>query len=131
MHAAPQGEHGMLSGRNPIPLDDRRLGRTEHEQAVQEALFTRRGITRIADYAFDVAEGRGKNVVSATKSNGIIHSMPFWDEVVGEVAANHPDVTFRSEHIDALAAKLVLDPRRFDVLVASNLFGEGEARAHA
>ncbi|WP_226345862.1 tartrate dehydrogenase [Agilicoccus flavus] len=111
-----EGEYSELGGRA--------FRGTEHEQAVQEALFTRRGITRIADYAFDVAEGRGKNVVSATKSNGIIHSMPFWDEVVAERAAAHPDVAFRSEHIDALAAKLVLDPRRFDVLVASNLFGD-------
>lgn len=111
-----EGEYSELGGRA--------FRGTEHELAVQEALFTRRGTRRIADYALDVARGRRKDVVSATKSNGIIHSMPFWDEVVAERAASHPDVTFRSEHIDALAAKIVLDPRRFDVIVASNLFGD-------
>jgi tartrate dehydrogenase/decarboxylase/D-malate dehydrogenase len=63
-------------------------------------------------------------VTSATKSNGIIHTMPFWDEVVAERAAEHPDVRLDSEHIDALAAKLVLTPGRFDVIVASNLMGD-------
>jgi tartrate dehydrogenase/decarboxylase/D-malate dehydrogenase len=62
--------------------------------------------------------------MSATKSNGIVHTMPFWDEVVAEVAASHPDVAWRAEHVDALAAKLVLDPGRFDVIVGSNLFGD-------
>jgi tartrate dehydrogenase/decarboxylase/D-malate dehydrogenase len=63
-------------------------------------------------------------VTSATKSNGIIHTMPFWDEVVAETAASYPDVSWRSEHIDALCAKVVLDPARFDVIVGSNLFGD-------
>ena len=115
-----EGEYSELGGRA--------FRGTEHEQAVQEALFTRRGITRIADYAFDVAQGRGKNVVSATKSNGIIHSMPFWDEVVRERCearvAQGDRLEWSQEHIDALAAKIVLDPRRFDVIVASNLFGD-------
>lgn len=111
-----EGEYSELGGRA--------FRGTEHELAIQEALFTRRGTQRIADYALNVALGRRKDVVSATKSNGIIHSMPFWDEVIAQRAATHPEVTFRSEHIDALAAKLVLDPRRFDVIVASNLFGD-------
>ncbi len=111
-----EGEYSELGGRA--------FRGTEHELAVQEALFTRRGTERIADYALNVAQGRRRNVVSATKSNGIIHSMPFWDEIIAERAAAHPSVSFRSEHIDALAAKLVLDPRRFDVIVASNLFGD-------
>lgn len=99
-------------------------GRVGTDLALQEAVFTRTGVSRIADYAFALAEQRRKHVVSATKSNGIIHSMPFWDEIVAERAARHPDVAWRSEHIDALAAKLVLDPRSMDVIVASNLFGD-------
>ena len=67
---------------------------------------------------------RAAGLTSATKSNGIVHTMPFWDEIVAERAAEHPGVTLGSEHIDALCAKLVLDPGRFDVIVASNLFGD-------
>ena len=80
--------------------------------------------SRIADYAFDLAQTRRRHVTSATKSNGIVHTLPFWDEVVAERAALHPDVRFDSEHIDALAAKFVLQPERFDVVVGSNLFGD-------
>jgi tartrate dehydrogenase/decarboxylase/D-malate dehydrogenase len=94
------------------------------ETAIQEAVFTRHGITRIADYALTVASGRGRHLTSATKSNGLVHSMPFWDEVVRERAAFHPEVELLDEHVDALAAKLVLRPESFDVIVASNLFGD-------
>jgi tartrate dehydrogenase/decarboxylase/D-malate dehydrogenase len=94
------------------------------ETAIQEAVFTRRGISRIADYALELAAGRGRRVTSATKSNGLVHSMPFWDEVVRERAALHPEVDLVEEHVDALAAKLVLRPETFDVIVASNLFGD-------
>lgn len=95
------------------------------ELAIQSAVFTRRGIERVVAYAAALAEERDGRLVSATKSNGIIHSMPFWDQVLTEtVTRDHPDVRVRSEHIDALAAKLVLDPGSFDVLVASNLFGD-------
>ncbi|WNV77117.1 tartrate dehydrogenase [Geodermatophilus sp. DSM 44513] len=111
-----EGEYSEVGGR---------VGRgTPEEFAVQEAVFTRRGITRIAEYAYALAEQRGRHVTSATKSNGIVHTMPFWDEVVAEVAARHPDVRSDKEHIDALAAKLVLAPGRFDVIVGSNLFGD-------
>ncbi|GAA1856615.1 tartrate dehydrogenase [Pseudonocardia ailaonensis] len=99
-------------------------GRVGRDIAIQEAIFTRTGVSRIADYAFTLAESRRGHVTSATKSNGIVHTMPFWDEIVAERAALHPDVEWRSEHIDALAAKLVLQPGRFDVIVASNLFGD-------
>jgi tartrate dehydrogenase/decarboxylase / D-malate dehydrogenase len=92
--------------------------------AVQEAVFTRKGVTRVLDYAFSLAERRGGRLTSATKSHGIVHTMPFWDELVAERAAAHPEVAWDQEHIDALAAKFVLDPRRFDVVVASNLFGD-------
>ena len=94
------------------------------ETAIQESVFTRHGISRIADYALTVASGRGRHLTSATKSNGLVHSMPFWDEVVRERAATHPEVQLVEEHIDALAAKLVLRPESFDVIVASNLFGD-------
>ncbi|MEQ4724598.1 tartrate dehydrogenase [Nonomuraea sp. B19D2] len=97
---------------------------TREELAVQEAVFTRVGVTRIADYAFSLAARRRGKLTSATKSNGIIHTMPFWDEMIAERAAAHPGVTWDQEHIDALAAKFVLDPARFDVVVASNLFGD-------
>jgi tartrate dehydrogenase/decarboxylase/D-malate dehydrogenase len=95
-----------------------------HETAVQEAIFTRRGIARAAEFAAVLAEQRRGKLTSATKSNGIIHTMPFWDEVVAETVAAHPGVALDKVLIDALAAKLVLDPASFDVIVASNLFGD-------
>ncbi|MFG2129723.1 tartrate dehydrogenase [Streptomyces sp. NPDC048751] len=111
-----EGEYSEIGGR---------LNRgTPEELAVQEAVFTRAGVTRIADYAFSLAARRRGRLTSATKSNGIIHTMPFWDELIAERAAEHPGVTWDQEHIDALAAKFVLDPARFDVVVASNLFGD-------
>jgi tartrate dehydrogenase/decarboxylase / D-malate dehydrogenase len=94
------------------------------EMAVQEAVFTRHGIERIARYAFDLARTRRGRMASATKSNGIVHTMPFWDEVVDEIAADYPDVQLTKYHVDALAALLVLDPARFDVVLGSNLFGD-------
>ena len=94
------------------------------ELAVQETVFTRAGIERIARYAFDLARTRNGRVASATKSNGIVHTMPFWDEVVAEIAEDYPDVECTKFHVDALAALLILDPARFDVILASNLFGD-------
>ncbi len=103
-------------------------GRFHHGQpselAVQESIFTRRGVERIAHYAFELARTRDGRVASATKSNGIVHTLPFWDDVVGEVAAEYPDVEYSKYHVDALAALLILDPGRFDVIVGSNLFGD-------
>jgi len=94
------------------------------EFAVQEAVFTRGGIARVARFAAELAASRGGNLTSATKSNGIIHSMPFWDEVVASVVGEYDGVGLRSVLIDALAAALVLRPGDFDVIVASNLFGD-------
>ena len=94
------------------------------ELAVQEAVFTRVGIERVARYAFELARSRSGRVASATKSNGIVHTMPFWDEVVAEVGSEYPDVELTRYHVDALAALLVLDPARFDVVLGSNLFGD-------
>ena len=111
-----EGEYSEIGGRINRGFAD--------EMAVQESVFTRVGVSRIADYAFELARHRGGYLTSATKSNGIVHTMPFWDEVVAERAAAYPDVRWDSELIDALAAKVVLEPERFDVIVASNLFGD-------
>ncbi|MFE7243860.1 tartrate dehydrogenase [Streptomyces sp. NPDC057580] len=111
-----EGEYSEIGGRLNRGFPE--------EMAVQEAVFTRAGVTRVLDYAFDLSAQRGGKVTSATKSNGIVHTMPFWDELVAERAAAHPTVTWDQEHIDALAAKFVLDPARFDVVVGSNLFGD-------
>jgi tartrate dehydrogenase/decarboxylase/D-malate dehydrogenase len=97
---------------------------TEDEAAVQESVFTRRGVERILRYAFELARSRRGDLVAATKSNGIVHTMPFWDQVCREVAADYSDVSWRLMHVDALAAALVMQPERFDVVVGSNLFGD-------
>lgn len=111
-----EGEYSEVGGRFHRGQPD--------ELAVQEAIFTRRGIERIARYAFELARTRRGRVASATKSNGIVHTMPFWDEVVAEVAGDYPDVEMTKYHVDALAGLLVLDPARFDVILGSNLFGD-------
>jgi len=94
------------------------------ETALQVSVFTRRGIERVTSYAVEQAKLRKKKIVSATKSNGIIYSMPFWDEVVASVVMRETDIELKSILIDALAAALVLHPEDFDVIVASNLFGD-------
>jgi tartrate dehydrogenase/decarboxylase/D-malate dehydrogenase len=98
---------------------------TDFELAVQQAVFTRRGTDRIMRYAFELAQGRAaKKVTSATKSNGIIHSMPYWDERFAAVAADYPGIATDQFHIDILSAHFVLHPDWFDVVVGSNLFGD-------
>jgi tartrate dehydrogenase/decarboxylase/D-malate dehydrogenase len=97
---------------------------TPHEIAVQESIFTRRGVERIIRYAFEEAKARRGLLVGATKSNGISVTMPFFDEIFREIAEDFPDVDASLMHADALAARLVLDPRSFDVVVGSNLFGD-------
>jgi len=94
------------------------------EAALQEAVFTRTGVERVARYAVELARTRKGHLVSATKSNGIIHTMPFWDEVVEGVVAKETGVQLEKVLIDALAARLVLKPHSVDVIVASNLFGD-------
>ena len=96
----------------------------EGELAAQLAVFTRRGTERVVRYAFGLAEERAGRLVSATKSNGIIHTMPFWDEVVEAVAADHPAVEVERVLIDALCARVVARPDSLDVIVGSNLFGD-------
>ena len=97
---------------------------TEDELAIQESVFTRRGIDRVMEFACELAATRSGRICSATKSNGIIHTMPFWDERFAHVTAQHPQLDSEQVLIDALAAMLVLQPGRFDVIVASNLFGD-------
>ncbi|WP_077489848.1 tartrate dehydrogenase [Sinomonas mesophila] len=111
-----EGEYSEVGGRIYRGLP--------HESAVQETVFTRHGIRRAARYAAALAASRRGRLASATKSNGIIHTMPFWDEVVEETLNDYPQVTLTSELIDAMAAHLVLKPWTYDVIVASNLFGD-------
>jgi tartrate dehydrogenase/decarboxylase/D-malate dehydrogenase len=98
---------------------------TEHEVVVQQSLFTRRGTDRILTYAFDLAQSRpARHLTSATKSNGIYYSMPYWDARVAELAKAYPEVRVDQYHIDILTANFVRMPEHFDVVVGSNLFGD-------
>jgi tartrate dehydrogenase/decarboxylase/D-malate dehydrogenase len=111
-----EGEYSEVGGRH--------YAHTEAEMAVQEAIFTRRGCDRIMQYAFELAQTRKRHVTSATKSNGIVHTMPFWDERLSCVSQNYSDVRVDQYHIDILSAHFVRHPDWFDVVVASNLFGD-------
>jgi tartrate dehydrogenase/decarboxylase/D-malate dehydrogenase len=112
-----EGEYSAIGGRI--------FDGTEAEMAVQESIFTRRGVDRILRYAFELAQRRPKkHVTSATKSNGITITMPYWDERFRAVAAQYPDVRTDQYHIDILTAHFVQHPDWFDVVVASNLFGD-------
>ncbi|TLS36583.1 tartrate dehydrogenase [Pseudalkalibacillus caeni] len=110
-----EGEYSEVGGR---------IHRGADEVAIQNAVFTRKGTERAMRFAFDLAKERNSHVTSATKSNGIVHSMPFWDEVFRSVGEDYQDVDTVSNHIDALAAFLITRPEAFDVIVASNLFGD-------
>ena len=112
-----EGEYSEIGGRLYRGTDD--------EMAVQQAVFTRRGVDRVLRYAFELARRRpARHLTSATKSNGIIHSMPFWDERFAALSREYPDVTTDQYHIDILSAHFVQHPDWFDVVVASNLFGD-------
>ncbi len=112
-----EGEYSSMGGR--IYSD------SPHEVVTQLNLFTRRGTERIIRYAFDLARRKKKRkVTSATKSNGIIFSMPFWDEVFWQVAKEYPGIAAEQMHIDALSARFVTHPQNFGVVVGSNLFGD-------
>src|SRR6202140_2312901 len=98
---------------------------TENETVIQESVFTRRGVDRILRFGFELARKRErKQLTSATKSNGIAISMPYWDARTALMAKEYPDVRMDHYHIDILAAHFVQRPQRFDVVVASNLFGD-------
>ncbi len=111
-----EGEYSEIGGR----LNHH----TDAEMALQETVFTRLGCDRIMRYAFDLARTRKRHVTSATKSNGIIHTMPFWDERFSVVARDFPDIRADQYHIDILTAHFVKHPDWFDVVVGSNLFGD-------
>ncbi|MCY3813809.1 MAG: tartrate dehydrogenase [Gammaproteobacteria bacterium] len=112
-----EGEYSEIGGRLFAGTDD--------ETVMQESVFTRRGTDRIMRYAFELARTRpAKHVTSATKSNGITYTMPFWDERFEAVAADYPDIETAKFHVDILAAQFVLHPDWFDVVVGSNLFGD-------
>ncbi|RDB22978.1 D-malate dehydrogenase [decarboxylating] [Hypsizygus marmoreus] len=98
---------------------------TERETVIQNTVFTRIGVDRVVRYAFELARSRpAKKLTSATKSNGISITMPYWDERVAEIAKEYPDVTVEKYHIDILCAHFVQRPHTFDVVVGSNLFGD-------
>jgi tartrate dehydrogenase/decarboxylase/D-malate dehydrogenase len=112
-----EGEYSEIGGRI--------YAGTEQETVVQETMFTRKGVDRILDYAFKLAQSRPKkHLTSATKSNGIIHTMPYWDERVKAATKRFPDVKVDQFHIDILTAHFVRNPHWFDVVVGSNLFGD-------
>ncbi|PAF47440.1 tartrate dehydrogenase [Helicobacter sp. 12S02232-10] len=98
---------------------------TPNEFVIQESIFTRRGVDRVLEYAFKLAEkSERKTLTSATKSNGISISMPYWDERTEMMAKSFPNVKYDKQHIDILCARFVLQPERFNIVVASNLFGD-------
>lgn len=98
---------------------------TDREIVIQESVYSRHGADRVLKYAFDLANRRSrKRLTVATKSNGIAISMPWWDKRADAVGAAYPEVSVDKQHIDILSARFVLQPDRFDVVVASNLFGD-------
>ncbi len=111
-----EGEYSEIGGRL--------FAGTEMEMAMQQAVFTKTGCDRVMRYAFELARTRKKHVTSATKSNGIIHSMPFWDERFAAIAKEYPEIKTDQYHIDILTAHFVRHPDWFDVVVGSNLFGD-------
>jgi tartrate dehydrogenase/decarboxylase/D-malate dehydrogenase len=112
-----EGEYSSVGGRM--------FEGTEREFVTQQACFTRRGVDRIMKFAFELAMKRPRRqLTSATKSNGIFITMPYWDERFAAMAKRYPEVATSQYHIDGLTIQMVLNPQRFDVIVASNLFGD-------
>ena len=112
-----EGEYSSIGGRL--------YEGTDQEMAVQQSVFTRQGVDRILKVAFDIAQSRPKkHLTSATKSNGIAITMPYWDERVKAMSAAYPEVKVDQFHVDILTAHFVRNPHWFDVVVGSNLFGD-------
>jgi tartrate dehydrogenase/decarboxylase / D-malate dehydrogenase len=112
-----EGEYSSIGGRM--------YPGTEREIVMQESIFSRHGVDRVLKFAFELAQSRPKkHLTSATKSNGIAITMPYWDERVTEMAKAYPGVKLDKFHIDILTAHFVQRPDFFDVVVASNLFGD-------
>ena len=135
------GIKSPLAGRKPGDIDfyvvrentegeyssvgDKMYEGTEREIVIQETVMSRTGVDRVLKYAFDLAQTRPrKKLTSATKSNGISITMPYWDERVAEMAKQYPEIAVDKFHIDILTANFVLHPDWFDVVVGSNLFGD-------
>jgi tartrate dehydrogenase/decarboxylase/D-malate dehydrogenase len=112
-----EGEYSAIGGKM--------FAGTEREVVVQETVMSRHGVDRVLKFAFELARKTPKkHLTSATKSNGIAITMPYWDERFKAMAAQYPQVTTDQYHIDGLTIQMVLNPQRFDVIVASNLFGD-------
>ena len=112
-----EGEYSNVGGRMYVG--------TEQEMVIQEGIFTRKGVEKVIRFAFELAKKRKKkHVTSATKSNGIVFTMPYWDEIFRGISKEYPEIRADQYHIDALSAIFVLHPERFDVVVGSNLFGD-------
>jgi tartrate dehydrogenase/decarboxylase / D-malate dehydrogenase len=111
-----EGEYGNVGGRI--------FEGTDNEIVTQAAVFSRKGVDRIMKYSFELARTRKKHLTSCTKSNGITITMPYWDERFAEMRKKFPDVKTDQYHVDGLTIQMVLNPDRFDVIVASNLFGD-------
>jgi tartrate dehydrogenase/decarboxylase/D-malate dehydrogenase len=111
-----EGEYSDLGGRFNEGTDE--------EMVKQETIFTKKGVDRVMKYAFELAQKRNKKITSATKSNGIIHTMTYWDERFAEIGKAYQDIEKSQFHIDILCAHFVQHPEWFDVVVASNLFGD-------
>ena len=112
-----EGEYSSIGGKM--------FPNTEREFVVQETIMTKIGVDRVLKFAFNLAkQTKRKHLTSATKSNGISITMPYWDERVEEISKNFPEVEFDKYHIDILCAHFVLNPEKFNVVVGSNLFGD-------
>jgi len=111
-----EGEYGNIGGRYKEGTAD--------EVVMQQSVFSRKGVDRIMKYSFELARTRKKHLTSCTKSNGITITMPYWDERFAEVKKSYADVKTDQYHVDGLTIQMVLNPDRFDVIVASNLFGD-------
>jgi len=112
-----EGEYSSVGGRM--------YKNSDREIAIQETIMSRHGVDRVQKFAFELAKTRKrKKLTNATKSNGISITMPFWDERFNEIKKNYPDIETDQFHIDILVARFVLNPEWFDVVVASNLFGD-------
>ncbi|TKH03452.1 tartrate dehydrogenase [Peribacillus simplex] len=110
-----EGEYSQVGGT---------IHKGEEQIAIQSAVFTKKATERVMRYAFELAKKRRNHVTSATKSNGIYHSMPFWNDTFEDITKEYPGIRTESNHIDALSAYFITKPQHFDVIVASNLFGD-------
>ena len=112
-----EGEYSSIGGRM--------FKNTDREIAIQETIMSKYGVDRVQKFAFELAKAKGrKKVTNATKSNGISITMPFWDERFDAIKKEYPEIKTDQFHIDILTARFVLTPEWFDVVVASNLFGD-------